>query len=193
MYNFVINPDYWDAAAESKLFNRIRSSTHKEEDFWNYQDDSFEGLQKDMKFLDFGCGPGRIVRTVAPQVKSYHGVDICSGLIAMATEHHKEYKNVQFSANNGRDLGNFEDGSFDFVYENLVFIHILKEGILRYLPELCRVIKPGGYFVSFHFPKEGRFINGLSYEEIKDAFSTFQSIEIKECENKAAYIVKGQK
>lgn len=192
MYNFVIYSSYWDDTARDNLFNRICSGFPGEQEFWGWQE-PIEGLQEDMKFLDFGCGPGRIVKTVAPQVKEYCGVDMCKGLIEMAKNHHRDYENVQFFVNNGHDLKIFENNYFDFVYENLVFIHVLKEGITKYLPEICRIIKPGGYFVSFHFPKEGQFVNGLSLEEIRNSFSTFKSVEVKECENKSAYIVKCEK
>jgi ubiquinone/menaquinone biosynthesis C-methylase UbiE len=177
MYNFVFDLDYWDKHAKTNVFNKICSGYPKEEDFWKFQPD-VQGwnLKKDMRFLDFGCGPGRIIKTVAPLVAEYYGVDHCERLILKA-KLHNEHKNVQFFVNNGHDLTLFNDNMFDFVLEHLVFIHLQKDLCIEYINEIYRILKPGGIFLSRALPDIERYVNGFSSEEIEEVFSIFKVVD----------------
>jgi len=141
-------------------------------------------LKKDMAFLDVGCGPGRIVKTIAPLVKEYYGIDHCRELISKAKLHHKDYNNVQFFVNDGCTLDCFDDCMFDFVLEYLVFIHIQKDLIVEYINEIYRILKPGGTFLSRSLPKKEHYVNGLSFEEMERVFSIFKEVIVRDDEPK---------
>lgn len=177
-WNFVYHKKYWDDAAKTNPFARI-CHNYTQEKFWNSQPE-ISGLRKDMMFLDFGCGVGRITRSAALLVKEYYGVDFSKEMIARARVYHKDYNNVQFFVNNGCDLSIFEDGMFDFVHSCLVFIHIQKEQTIGYVDEIYRVLKPGGMFYTRNFPRKEKYINGFLSEEVQEVFSNFEEISIED-------------
>ena len=170
--NMVLNNDYWDGIASVKGWNQICYGFPTEETFYEFTE-PIDELQADMRFLDFGCGPGRIVKTVAPCVKEYIGIDVSAGLLSIAKEHHAAYKNVTFMQCNGIDLQGIDDASIDFLYERLVFIHIRKEHIIKYLEEFYRVLAPGGILRFVDFPKEEHNTNGFTQEEVDELFAKY--------------------
>ena len=175
--NIVMNPDYWDGVSISRDFNRICYGFHTEEQFYAFTE-PIEDLRKDMKFLDFGCGPGRIVKTVASNVKEYVGVDVSAGLLEMAKEHHKQYENVSFFKGNGTDLKIFEDNTFDYIYERLVFIHVPKEWIVGYMAEFLRILKVDGILCIPDFPRIEGNTNGFTMAEMNEMLENFKHIDI---------------
>ncbi len=175
--NQVINVDYWEVVAKDKSWNRVCDGFPSEEAFYDFTE-PISDLEKTMKFLDFGCGPGRIVKTVAPNVKEYVGVDVAEGLVALARGHHKEYKNVSFFKGNGQDLKMFKDNTFDYAYERLVFIHVPKEWIVAYIGEFYRVLKPGAILNIPDLPKDENMMNGFTPDEITSLFQKFTTVNI---------------
>jgi ubiquinone/menaquinone biosynthesis C-methylase UbiE len=178
----VLNWDYWDGVAATKDFNKVCYGFHDENTFYGFTE-PIEGLESDMRFLDFGCGPGRIVKTVAPQVKEYVGVDSSVGILELAREHHKDYPNVSFFNCNARDLSRFEDESFDYVYERLVLIHVPKEVIIGYLKEFYRVLRTGGILNIPDLPREDVSVNGLTLVEVQTILRDFGCIQIQSKDN----------
>jgi len=177
LQDFVYSKNYWDEAANTDPFARILSK-YNQEKFWATQP-KIQGLTKDMIFLDFGCGIGRIVRTVAPLVKEYWGVDASKGMIEKAKDYHVDYDNVQFFVNNGSDLSIFKDNTFDFVYSCLVFIHVSKEDIRKYVREIHRVLKSGGIYHSQNFPRQKMYANGFLLSEVQKLFRIFEKVVIQ--------------
>ena len=185
------NVDYWDGLARIKNYNGVCWGFHTKEQFYGFTE-PVEDLKPYMKFLDFGCGPGRIVKTVAPHVQTYVGVDVSEGLLEMAREHHKSYSNVSFVKCNGTDLSCFEDNTFDYIYERLVFIHVPKEGIVKYIKEFFRVLRPGGFLYIPDLPKEEACTNGFTMAEM-EMFRDFGSVNVSAIgydNNPGVYMVK---
>ena len=72
-------------------------------------------------------------------------------------------KNINYFANNGKDLSFIEDNSIDFIWSYDSFVHMKKDVIEAYLKEFSRILKnngkaiihhPGGrnnFFVKFKF------------------------------------------
>lgn len=175
--NMAFNPEYWDGIAAIKEWNKVCYGFHTEEQFYGFTE-PIDGLTKDMVFLDFGCGPGRIAWKVAPCVKEYVGVDVSAGLLAIARERNKDIPNTTFVQNDGQSLKVFEDAKFDYVYERLVLIHVFKELLLGYLTEFCRVLKPNGILVIPDFPREDVSTNGFTLEEMHEALKGFREVKI---------------
>jgi len=175
--NMVWGTEYWDGLAKIKNFNGVCYGFHTEKDFYAFTE-PIDGLNKNMKFLDFGCGPGRIVKTVAPNVKEYIGVDVSAGLLEIAREHHKKYDNVTFVKGNGTDLKIFEDNEFDYIYERLVFIHVPKDWIIGYVAEFFRILKPEGILCIPDFPRIENSTNGFTILEMNEMLKDFSSVEI---------------
>lgn len=91
--------------------------------------------------LDIGCGTGAYTAPLSHGSKAFFvGIDCAPALLNLANE--RTGGHVTFSA---ADAGNlpFEDDMFDAVVGNAVLHHLPLD---RALPELLRILKPGGRF-----------------------------------------------
>jgi len=94
--------------------------------------------------LDFGSGCGRIMLWLEhlSERSSLHGVDIDARAIAWAQDNMPW---ATFKANQPLPPLDYPDGHFDLVFNHSVFTHIDENYQDRWLAELRRVVKPGGY------------------------------------------------
>ena len=100
----------------------------------------FEG-----KALDFGCGVGRLTQAMAWRFTSCVGVDISTQMIKNA-ESLNQHAHCRYQVVAGPLLP-FVDGSFSFIYSNIVLQHVPRKYAVAYLREFERVLKPGGILV----------------------------------------------
>jgi ubiquinone/menaquinone biosynthesis C-methylase UbiE len=100
------------------------------------------------KLLEWGCGPGRIVRHLAPRCRELGAsvyatdynrmmVDWCSSAIP----------GVTFSKNGLHPPLPFPDAFFDVVYSSSVFTHLSKAMHYAWLDENLRILKSGGLMI----------------------------------------------
>lgn len=102
------------------------------------------------RLLDFGCGPGRVLRQFLPEAEraELHGCDIhgpgIEWLAAQAPPRVHAFVNAELPPLDR------PDSFFDLVWAVSVFTH-LADSWSRWLLEIHRVLKPGGLFVTtFH-------------------------------------------
>ncbi len=96
--------------------------------------------------LDFGSGCGRIalwLEHLAP-TSAVHGSDIDARAIAWAQDN---IPWAEFKVNQPLPPLDYPDGHFDLVFSHSVFTHIDEHYQDRWLTELRRVVKPGGYAI----------------------------------------------
>jgi len=95
--------------------------------------------------LDFGCGVGRLTQPLASRFLSCTGVDISQKMIdeAEALNHNSDCRFLMSAEQ--RLL--FADGSFAFIYSNIVLQHMRAELARKYLQEFVRVLADGGVLV----------------------------------------------
>jgi ubiquinone/menaquinone biosynthesis C-methylase UbiE len=101
-------------------------------------------LRPGLHFLDIGCGTGWAVRYVAHLLQGqgqFHGIDLSSQMIEVATAKDLGFKNVRFFRANAEHLP-FESSSVDCAICTNSFHHY--RGPERMLAEVRRVLKPGG-------------------------------------------------
>jgi SAM-dependent methyltransferase len=106
------------------------------------------------KALDLGCGIGRMLEVLAPEVGLAVGVDISAGMVRHAKARCRRLANVVVVRGSGRDLSAFADASFDLVLAVDVFPYIYNAGlelVWRNLAEAARVLIPGGTLVILNF------------------------------------------
>lgn len=108
--------------------------------------------------IDFGCGVGRITRALADYFEAVVGVDVARSMIARATDLNRAHPRCRFVVNRASDLGRFPDGAFDVAYSRLVLQHMPPAMVRRYVPELIRVLAPGGVLM-FQLPTEIPFVD----------------------------------
>jgi SAM-dependent methyltransferase len=103
------------------------------------------------KFLDFGCGVGRMTRGFSRFFGSCVGIDVSKKMVGLASQFNSGIPHCQFIANEALKLP-FEDKNFDFVFTTLVLQHLpTQRMILNYIAEFVRVANEGGVVV-FQLP-----------------------------------------
>lgn len=131
--------------------------------------------------LDFGCGHGRNVMNMLELgiFSRVDGVDISAGNIEFATKNVNNNNSILWT-NNGLDLSDAEDNTYDFVMSTIVLQHICCYDI-RYglLSEIYRVMKDGGTF-SFQMGfGEGHPKTSNYHENSFDATGTNSKHDVK--------------
>lgn len=120
------------------------------------------GLKPSDRVLDLGCGVGRFAVALTDYLNeqgSYEGLDVSARAIRIGREwitskcpkfrfqqvaaHNQMYSpRIKRRAQNYRFP--FEGQSFDFVFSNSLFTHLLPDATINYFREISRALKPGG-------------------------------------------------
>jgi SAM-dependent methyltransferase len=127
------------------------------------------GLEPHHRLLDLGCGVGRLAVAVSQYLDdrgSYVGLDTDREAIELCNEwigsrlpqftfvwadvFNTTY-NRKARAKAARYRFPFDDDSFDFVFSNSLFTHLVPDDALNYFREIGRVLKPGGRTVNTIF------------------------------------------
>ncbi len=118
--------------------------------------------------LDFGCGVGRLAQALCDEFVEVSGVDISSSMIEHARNYNRHGERCRYHVNTTDDLALFEDGTFDFVYTNIVLQHVPPEASCRYIADFFRILKPGGVAL-FQIPSGARYEPG----SVRESFYNF--------------------
>jgi cyclopropane fatty-acyl-phospholipid synthase-like methyltransferase len=119
-------------------------------------------VTRDTALLDIGCGIGRLLVALAPQVRSAIGIDVSAEMVKAALRRCAPYPNVNVIKGDGRGLGPLEDRAFDVAVAVDSFPYLRQSGyalVERFFAESARVLKPGGQLVILNY----------SYSEDDDA------------------------
>ncbi|RYD96995.1 MAG: class I SAM-dependent methyltransferase [Sphingobacteriales bacterium] len=95
--------------------------------------------------LDWGCGPGRVVRhfpDLLPTARVY-GSDYNSEYVNWCRDNLKQ---ITFTQNQLAPPIPLEAGSLDFIYAISIFTHLSAKMHLEWMNEMYRLLKPGGVF-----------------------------------------------
>lgn len=102
--------------------------------------------------LDFGCGLGRLTRSLSGRFDEVVGVDHSPTMINDAQQHNADLQNCRFVLNESSDLAGFATGSFDLVLSMITLQHVSSRAAIRaYIREFVRVTAAGGTIV-FQLP-----------------------------------------
>jgi 2-polyprenyl-3-methyl-5-hydroxy-6-metoxy-1,4-benzoquinol methylase len=147
--------------------------------------------QPGSRILDWGCGPGRIVRhlpALLPQAAIY-GTDYNEKYIGWCSN---ELKGIRFTLNHIDPPLNYADSFFDAIIGFSIFTHLSEKNHFAWINELHRVIKTGGtafittqgraYRVKLLAAEQALFDKGalVSRENVREGnrlFSAFQPPE----------------
>jgi SAM-dependent methyltransferase len=108
--------------------------------------------------LEIGCGIGRFVAALGPEVRHVTGIDISGAMIARARERCAGLPNVTLQVSSGRDLEPFAGQSMDLILAADVFPYLVQAGaalVERHVSEVSRVLKPGGALVVLNYSYRG--------------------------------------
>jgi len=122
-------------------------------------------IKKEMRVIDIGCGRGELVFWAARKGATCVGIDYAEHAIKLAKDtlkdkNQKVKKRCDFITMNAKEL-KFPDASFDLVLAVEVIEHLYPEEWEKVLPEVKRVLKPGGTL--FFHTEPNRFFNDLTY------------------------------
>lgn len=115
----------------------------------DYDDFLFKGVKTKGKVaLEFGCGPGRNIVKFANKFERIDGVDLAQANLDNAKKWlaHNNIDVPNLFKNNGTDLSDIPDESYDVIFSTITLQHICVHTIRKSLmAEFFRVLKPGGY------------------------------------------------
>jgi len=99
---------------------------------------------KDKRILDWGCGPGRIIRHLPTLIGNgceYFGTDYNKKSIDWCS---KNLSDVKFNRNSLTAQLPFADNFVDVIYGISIFTHLSKQLHFDWYNELYRILKPNG-------------------------------------------------
>lgn len=106
-----------------------------------------------LRFLEIGCGIGRMTRHLASIFGEVFAVDVSGEMISRAQSRLVGLPNVHLFETSGTDLAPLPDDFFDIIYSIFVFQHVpTKDAIRSTLVDAWRTLRPGGLL---HFQTNG--------------------------------------
>jgi len=142
-------------------FSRMR--TEREPVPWDYLEVASRYITLKDTVLDIGTGGGEKLLALTRHFDTAVGVDPDPDMVRAARKNGSAYPNVVFTEMGAEELG-FPDASFDVVLTRHAPIHV---------PEVVRVLKPGGHFVT-----QGVGANNMA--SIRQAFETGSNTQYDE-------------
>lgn len=120
------------------------------------------------RFLDVGCGCGKLARPLTKYLNSegrYDGLDITREVIDWCRQTYRQHPNFHFHLADIRseryNAGGacsastyafpFPNDVFDVVFLSSVFTHMLPADVDNYIAQIARVMKPGGVCLATYF------------------------------------------
>lgn len=119
-------------------------------------------VTRDTAILDIGCGIGRLLIALAPEVRTATGIDVSSGMVKAARRRCADHPNIEVLKGDGRGLTPLNDATFDVVLAVDSFPYIRQSGYALaedFFAESARVLRRGGQLVILNY----------SYSEDRDA------------------------
>lgn len=148
---------FWDARAreDANYFvdNRLQYGAGDDAWFWAQGEKDLAQMLELLEVtpsptdtvLDVGCGVGRLLKAITPQVAASVGIDVSAEMIERARTNLSGLP-VTLHHGDGTSLQPVPDASVDGVISLVVFQHIPDPQItLGYLRDVGRVLKPGGW------------------------------------------------
>jgi SAM-dependent methyltransferase len=117
-------------------------------------------LGRESEVLDIGCGIGRLLVALAPEVKRAVGIDVSAEMVKAAQQRCGRFPNVEVLKGDGRgldglnSLSGLRDASFDLAIAVDSFPYLRQSGyplVQQFVADAARALKPGGQLVILNY------------------------------------------
>lgn len=111
-------------------------------------------LTSESTVLDIGCGIGRLLVVLAPQVRRVVGIDVSAEMVKAARRRCNGYENVTVIKGDGYGLGAVSGESFDLVIAVDSFPYLRQSGyplVQRFVGDSARSLESGGQLVILNY------------------------------------------
>ena len=105
--------------------------------------------------LEIGPGAGRWTEALIPRAKKLTLVDLTPVCIELCKKRFKNFNNIDYFINDGKDLSFIQSLSIDCIWSWDVFVHISAIDIWNYIIQFERILSPGGTGI-IHHSKKGK-------------------------------------
>lgn len=115
---------------------------------------SWGAVTSDTKLLDMGCGIGRLLTALAPEIRAAVGIDVSAEMVKAARRRCEQYDNVTVIKGDGHGLAGVDDAAFDVAVALDSFPYLRQSGyelVESFFAEVARVLEPGGKFVILNY------------------------------------------
>jgi len=116
-------------------------------------------LGRDRSALQIGCGIGRFLAALAPELSRVVGLDVFHGMLAQARSRCAGRENVELLLGEGRGFSSLPDACFDLVLAVDSFPYLVAAGadiVKSNFAEIRRVLLPKGRLLIFNYSYRGR-------------------------------------
>jgi 2-polyprenyl-3-methyl-5-hydroxy-6-metoxy-1,4-benzoquinol methylase len=141
-----------DADLKTEFFESGREHV---EHIWDRFEKSFGISLRPRRSLDYGCGVGRILVSLAEKSIEAVGVDISSTMLREAGQNCENFGLSNVSLRDASEFLDVEQDEFDFVHSFIVLQHIKPELGFTLIRKMTSVLDDGGagmLHVTFHDP-----------------------------------------
>ncbi len=111
-------------------------------------------VSRQSDILDVGCGIGRLLVALAPEVRRAVGIDVSAEMVKAAQRRCAPYENVTVMKGDGYGLGAVSGEKFDLVIAVDSFPYLRQSGyalVQRFVSDSARVLKAGGELVILNY------------------------------------------
>jgi cyclopropane fatty-acyl-phospholipid synthase-like methyltransferase len=111
-------------------------------------------VKREANVLDIGCGIGRLLVALAPEVRGAVGIDVSARMVAAARRRCEGLENVTVIKGDGYGLGGVPPAEFELVIAVDSFPYLRQSGyalVQRFVADSARVLKAGGQLVILNY------------------------------------------
>ena len=111
-------------------------------------------VSRDTVLLDIGCGIGRLLTALAPEIRNATGIDVSAGMVRAAQRRCASLPNVTVTKGDGHGLATLDDNTFDVAIAVDSFPYLRQSGyqlVANFVAESARVLKPGGQLIVLNY------------------------------------------